>query len=191
MRLIRYGVHSKTHDLEPSVVTIGNFDGVHLGHQYVIQSVKKYAKEHHFLATVVTFEPTPSEYFLREKAPKRLTQFREKTERLQDLFIDILCVLRFNFEMASLSPEDFIQKILVSGLNMQHIVVGDDFKFGKNRAGNIPLLQQAGSHFGFGVTVMPAFLYEGVRVSSTRIREALMEGKISVAEHLLGRKVNA
>ena len=189
MKLIRKSVHSLGEAGFKCVATIGNFDGVHLGHQAVIKELQKWAKKIELPATVITFEPTPQEFFLRDKAPRRLMKLREKFEVLQGLGIEVMCVLRFNAAMASLSPEDFIRVILVENLNIQHLVIGNDFKFGKDRKGDIALLKQQGKIFDFLVTELPMYLLNNEKISSTRIRKALMLGEVAEAENLLGRKV--
>lgn len=189
MKLVRKGAYSLPAEGIKCVATIGNFDGVHLGHQAIIRELQGWAKKTQLPSTVITFEPMPKEFFMREKAPKRLMQFREKFEALQQLGVEVMCVLRFNAAMAALLPEDFIRIILVEGLNIQRLVIGDDFRFGKDRKGDVTLLEQQGKIFGFSVTVMPMYLLNNQKVSSTRIREALAHGKIDEARNLLGRKV--
>jgi riboflavin kinase / FMN adenylyltransferase len=138
-------------------------------------------------AVVITFEPQPFEYFVPEKAPARLTRFREKVEVLRCYSIQQLCVLRFNKQLAEMSAELFIQKLLVEGLNVKYLVVGDDFRFGCERKGDFALLQQAGRQYGFQVVNMHTFAIDQNRVSSTRIRNALSSGDLLLAEKLLGR----
>lgn len=169
------------------VATIGNFDGVHLGHQAVLNQLAMKADMLHLPAVVITFEPQPFEYFVPEKAPARLTRFREKVEVLRAYSIKHLCVLRFNKRLADMSAEMFIQRLLVEGLQVRYLVVGDDFRFGKDRKGDFALLQQAGRAHGFQVVNMHTFAVDQIRVSSTRIREALKQGDLGLAEKLLGR----
>lgn len=169
------------------VATIGNFDGVHLGHQAVLNQLAMKADMLHLPAVVITFEPQPFEYFVPEKAPARLTRFREKVEALRAYSIRHLCVLRFNRQLADMSAEMFIQQLLVEGLQVRYLVVGDDFRFGKGRRGDFALLQQAGRAHGFQVVNMHTFAVDQMRVSSTRIREALNQGDLGLAEKLLGR----
>ena len=169
------------------VATIGNFDGVHLGHQAVLNQLAMKADMLHLPAVVITFEPQPFEYFVPEKAPARLTRFREKVEALSAYSIRHLCVLRFNRQLADMSAEMFIQRLLVEGLQVRYLVVGDDFRFGKGRMGDFALLQQAGRAHGFQVVNMHTFAVDQMRVSSTRIREALNQGDLGLAEKLLGR----
>ena len=169
------------------VATIGNFDGIHLGHQAVLTQLAMKGEMLALPAVVITFEPQPNEFFAPEKAPARLSRFREKVETLRCYSIQQLCVLRFNQKLAQMSAQDFIQKLIVDGLNIKYLVVGDDFKFGKDRQGDFAMLQQAGEQFGFQVVNMHTFSVDGVRVSSTRIRQALIAGDLTLAEKLLGR----
>lgn len=194
MRLIRCGAgigeQSRTGDETlNTVATIGNFDGVHSGHQSVIQTLKNIAKQIELPATVITFEPTPLQFFLKERAPKRLTPFREKYTILKALAVDIKCVLRFNTPLSQLSAEDFIQIILVKKLGVKHLIVGEDFRFGKNRTGDLDLLRTQGERLGFRVTAAPLTLDAGYKISSSRIREALAQNRLDEAEKWLGRKV--
>jgi len=169
------------------VATIGNFDGVHLGHQAVLNQLAMKGDALGLPVVVITFEPQPNEFFSPDNAPARLSRFREKIEALRCYAIQQLCVLRFNHKLAQMTAEDFIQQLLVTGLNVQYLVVGDDFKFGKNRQGNFALLQQAGKELGFQVVNMHTFSIENRRVSSTQIRQALESGDLIQAEKLLGR----
>jgi riboflavin kinase/FMN adenylyltransferase len=137
--------------------------------------------------TLVTFEPQPREYFKPAEAPPRLTRFREKLEVLQHCNIDRIVCLRFDDQLANLAPEAFIQRILLDGLDVKYLVVGDDFHYGKGRCGNFELLERIGHQHGFPVVNMHTFSVGSARVSSTRIREALQLGDLSGAESLLGR----
>ncbi len=169
------------------VATIGNFDGVHLGHQAVLGQLSEKAAELCLPSVVVTFEPHPQEYFGREQAPPRLTRFREKIQTLRRYAVDRVLVLRFNRRLAQMSAEDFIHQVLVEGLGIRYLVVGDDFRFGYRRQGDIEMLRAAGGQHGFQVINMHTFEIDGARVSSTRIREALRAGALGTAEKLLGR----
>ncbi len=169
------------------VATIGNFDGVHLGHQAVLSQLAMKGDMLGLPAVAITFEPQPNEYFSPDKAPARLSRFREKVEILRSYSIQQLCVLRFNQKLAQMTADDFIQKLIVDGLNIKYLVVGDDFKFGKDRQGNFALLQQAGEKYGFQVVNMHTFSIDNMRVSSTRVRKALNSGDLMLAEKLLGR----
>ena len=185
-KIIR-GLYNLPDPAQGCVATIGNFDGVHLGHQAVLAQLAMKADMLNLPAVVITFEPQPFEYFVPEKAPARLTRFREKVEALRAYSIQQLCVLRFNRQLAQMQAETFIEKLLVNGLNVRYLVVGDDFRFGRNRQGDFSLLQQAGKLYGFQVVNMHTFAIDRMRVSSTRIREALRDGDLLVAEKLLGR----
>lgn len=185
-KIIR-GFHNLPASSDGCVATIGNFDGVHLGHQAVLAQLAMKGDVLRLPAIVITFEPQPFEYFVPEKAPARLTRFREKVEALRAFSIQQLCVLRFNQALARMSAEEFIQKLLVDGLNVRYLVVGDDFRFGRHRQGDFAMLQQAGKQHGFQVVNMHTFAIEHDRVSSTRIRDALREGDLEMAEKLLGR----
>ncbi|HAO24593.1 MULTISPECIES: bifunctional riboflavin kinase/FAD synthetase [unclassified Methylophaga] len=181
------GLYNLPDPAQGCVATIGNFDGVHLGHQAVLTQLAMKADMLNLPAVVITFEPQPFEYFVPGKAPARLSRFREKVEALRAYSIQKLCVLRFNRQLAEMQAETFIQKLLVEGLNVRYLVVGDDFRFGKDRQGDFNLLQQVGKNQGFQVVNMHTFAIDAMRVSSTRIRDALREGDLSVAEKLLGR----
>ncbi|MAL48355.1 MULTISPECIES: bifunctional riboflavin kinase/FAD synthetase [unclassified Methylophaga] len=185
-KIIR-GLYNLPDPAQGCVATIGNFDGVHLGHQAVLTQLAMKADMLNLPAVVITFEPQPFEYFVPEKAPARLSRFREKVEALRAYSIQKLCVLRFNRQLAEMQAETFIQKLLVEGLNVRYLVVGDDFRFGKDRQGDFALLQQVGKQQGFQVVNMHTFAIDDMRVSSTRIREALQDGDLAVAEKLLGR----
>lgn len=177
--------------LSPSrgcVVTIGNFDGVHLGHQSVIRQLGVYAQAHGLDSVVITFEPLPLEFFSPTSAPARLTGFREKIEFLQGLSVDKVVCLRFNATLASLSAEAFIEQVLVQGLAVRALIVGDDFRFGKNREGNTELLRQAGISHGFELIPAETYHYNGVRVSSSLVRGHLAIGDFDHASALLGRR---
>ncbi len=168
-------------------VTIGNFDGVHLGHQAVLGQLSEKAAELGLATAVVTFEPHPQEYFAAETAPPRLTRLREKVQILRRYAVDRVLVLRFNGELARMSAEAFVHRILIAGLGVRYLVVGDDFRFGHRRRGDIALLRALGECHGFQVVNMHTFEIDGARVSSTRIREALRVGALGTAEKLLGR----
>jgi riboflavin kinase/FMN adenylyltransferase len=170
-----------------SVVTIGNFDGVHIGHQALLAKTVQKAKQLQTSSLAIIFEPQPFEFFLRDKAVPRLTRWREKFCLIAESNIDAVLVVRFNREFASLSAEQFIQDILKNSLQVQHIIVGDDFQFGHGREGNFNYLQQAGRDAGFSVENMPSILLENKRISSTRVREALADSNHELVECLLGR----
>jgi|SRR6185312_6642329 len=170
-----------------TVASIGNFDGVHLGHQAVLRDLKARAQKLGTPTTAILFEPQPQEYFAPEKAPVRLTRFMEKWPLLQAAGVDQVLCLRFGRVLAETSAEDFVRKILVDGLGVKHLTVGDDFRFGKDRRGDFGLLRQAGADAGFEVADTASLVSDGGRVSSTRIRGHLIEGELEEAGRLLGR----
>ena len=169
------------------VLTIGNFDGLHLGHKAVIEKVAQQGKLFGLPVVVIVFEPQPLEYFLGTNSPSRLTRLREKVIQFATLPVDELLILRFNRYFANVNAEDFIEQILVKKLNVKHLVIGDDFHFGKARRGNFAMLREKGKVFGFKVENTQSFQVQGLRVSSTLIRDALGEGDLKLAKKLLGR----
>jgi len=171
----------------PTALTIGNFDGVHRGHQAMLARLKDKARELGLQACVLTFEPHPLELFAPQTAPTRLTSLREKLELLAAHGVECVQVNRFNRAFASRSPQDFIGQVLLSGLNMRWLLIGDDFRFGARRAGDFALLQEASRAQGFGLEAMPTVEQGGVRVSSSAVRAALAAGQLAEAEALLGR----
>ncbi len=179
------------HNLRPlpqgSVVTIGSFDGVHLGHQAIIRQLRAKADELGLPSVVIIFEPQPHEYFSGEEAPARLMRLREKALALFRAGIDIVCCLRFNEEMRSLSAEGFMQRVLVEGLGVKYLVIGDDFRFGMDRSGGYQFLSAAGERLGFDVTDTHTYEVDGERVSSTRIRHELEQANFDEAARLLGK----
>jgi len=187
MELIR-GSHNIKAKHHGCVATIGNFDGVHLGHQAVIGQLAEKSAELNLPMVVISFEPQAMEYFLHDKAPARLLRFREKCLALSRFSVTQMLCLPFNKKLAAMSAQDFIKDILIDKLGIHYLVVGDDFKFGHNRQGNFELLQQAGEQNNFQVVNMHTFEIDGERVSSTRIRKALQQGVLSYAEKLLGRR---
>ena len=186
MELIR-GLHNLRDRHRGCVATIGNFDGVHLGHQAVLGQLADHADTLNLPLTVVAFEPQPQEFFAPDKAPPRLTKMREKVKALRRFSVDRTLLLPFNQELSQMSPEAFVQRLLVDGLGVKYLVVGDDFRFGAGRKGDFALLQALGRQHGFQVAHMHTFLIGGERVSSTRIRGLLGEGNLEGAQQLLGR----
>jgi len=179
------------HNLRPRhrgcVATIGNFDGVHLGHQAVLGQLAERGAESGLPTVVITFEPHPREFFARGVVPPRLSRFREKVQTLRRFSVARVVCLRFNQALADMPAAAFIQALLVEGLGVRYLVVGDDFRFGKGRKGGFAMLRAAGVAHGFQVAAMHTFNVDGMRVSSTRIREALAEDDLATAEKLLGR----
>lgn len=186
MELVRY-LHNIKSRHRGCVLTIGNFDGVHLGHQAVIRQMTRYASEMELPAVVLTFEPQPLEYFFPETAPARLSSFREKISWLHGHNIDRVICLRFNQELAALSPESFVEEVLVKQIGARFIVIGDDFRFGKARAGDFNLLQSLGDEYGFNVIATNTLESDDERISSSLIREHLLQGDLRAAARLLGR----
>ncbi len=187
MELIR-GLQNIRSNHHGCVATIGNFDGVHLGHQAVLGQLAEKAAELCLPTVLITFEPQPMEYFIPDKVPARLTRFREKMLALQRYSVDRVCCLSFNDKLANLTAQDFIEQILVNKLGVKYLVVGDDFRFGLNRSGTFAMLVEAGKKYGFQVVSMHTFEIDAERVSSTRIRKALEKGNMGTAEKLLGRR---
>jgi len=185
MRIVRDYSFTTPEDRGASAA-IGNFDGVHLGHQAVIDLARKAAAGTGAPLGVVTFEPHPRQLFAPDAPPFRLTGPAARAHRLEKLGVDILAELNFNPALASLSPRDFAGKVLVDGLGLTHVVVGSDFHFGKARAGDTEALKAFGAELGFGVTVAELLEGDGTRISSTAIREALTEGRTRDAAAMLG-----
>ena len=171
----------------PCALTIGNFDGVHRGHQALLKKLVQTAKEKNIQSCVMTFEPHPIEYFAPEKAPARILNLRDKLEALAEVGIDQVLVIHFNQLFANLNPDDFVKKILVGSLKVQSILIGDDFHYGSKRAGNFSNLVEAGLKYGFSVENMATFEENQVRISSSAIRSALSQGDLRLARQLLGR----
>ena len=186
MELIR-GLHNLQPHHRGCVATIGKFDGVHLGHRAVLAQLSRHAERLGLPAVVIVFEPQPGEFFAPEKAPPRLTRFRHKYELLKTAGLDRLMCLSFNRALCSMSAEQFIQQVLLDGLGVQHFVIGDDFRFGSDRAGDFELLQQFGKQHGFGVERTQTHQCEGQRVSSSRVRDSLQNNALADAGQLLGR----
>lgn len=179
------------HNLRPTpqgcVATIGSFDGVHLGHQAILHQLIDVAHQYQLPAVVIIFEPQPHEFFSGDRAPARLMRLREKIQALLAAGIQQVVCLQFNQHLRGLSAEAFIDQVLVQGLGIKHLVVGDDFRFGCDRRGDFALLQRLGSECGFGVTDTCTLQLQGERVSSTRIRLMLEQGDFAQAAMLLGK----
>jgi riboflavin kinase / FMN adenylyltransferase len=188
MRLIR-GLHNLRPRDRGCVATIGNFDGVHLGHRAVFRRLLAKGRELGLPATVITFEPQPLEFFAPEAAPARLTRLREKLKALCECGIERTMVLEFGPRLAAMEARDFVQRLLLDGLGVRYLLVGDDFRFGHGRAGDYELLRTMGQNAagGFQVENLHTITHGEERVSSTRVREALARGDLEQARHLLGR----
>jgi riboflavin kinase/FMN adenylyltransferase len=183
---------SGLHNLQPRhrgcAATIGNFDGVHLGHQQLFADVRAQAAEHNARSCVVTFEPLPVEYFAAaDKRPRRLMSLREKYRAIKHCGIDQLLILPFNHTLAQTEAPDFIRRVLVNGLEVKHLTIGDDFHFGRNRAGDFAMLQHTGRDHSFDVAQANTFTHDQQRVSSTRVRTLLQDGNLAETTILLGR----
>jgi len=192
MELVR-GLHNLAHAAgRPAdrgcVLTVGNYDGVHLGHQQMIGVLKRRAAELGGVATVLVFEPSSKEFIDPAGAPPRLTRWREKFLALAAFGVERLVTLRFDDEMRAMSARDFIDRLIVEGLGVRHMVVGDDFRYGTKAQGTIDSLRAAGEVHGFSVEQIAPFIFDGVRVSSTAVREHLERGDFSGAARLLGRR---
>jgi riboflavin kinase/FMN adenylyltransferase len=186
MELIR-GLYNLQPRHQGCVLTIGNFDGVHYGHQAVLGQLAEKAAELNVPSVVMLFEPQPQEYFAPASAPPRLTRFREKMLTLRRYSVDRVVCLHFNEAMATMPPERFVEDILVEKLGVRYLVVGDDFRFGYQRQGDFTMLQAAGQRHGFQVVNMHTLRIDQLRVSSTLIRKALGAGDLQAAENMLGR----
>ncbi len=187
MELVR-GLQNISKAARGCVLTVGNYDGVHLGHQQMIGAVKRRAAELGFPATVLAFEPSSKEFIDPDGAPPRLTRWREKFVALAAAGVDRLVTLRFDERMRAMTPQAFVDELIVQGLGARHVVVGDDFRYGSNACGTIESLRAAGRVQGFGVEQMAPFAVDGVRVSSTAVRERLECADYPGAERLLGRR---
>ncbi|MBK7954747.1 MAG: bifunctional riboflavin kinase/FAD synthetase [Candidatus Accumulibacter sp.] len=170
-----------------TVLTIGNFDGVHLGHRALLARLTAAAADAGLPAAVLTFEPHPREFFAPKSAPSRLSTLREKLELLADDGVDLVHVCHFNARFAALSPDEFIERVLLGALRARHLIVGDDFRFGAHRAGDFMLLRESGARLGFRVEAMDSITLEGERASSSAVRDALQAGRLEHAARLLGR----
>ncbi|MBU2979109.1 bifunctional riboflavin kinase/FAD synthetase [Alteromonas sp. C1M14] len=186
MELIR-GLHNLRPTHSGCVLTIGKFDGVHCGHKAVLANVHEKTRELGLPSTVMVFEPQPEEVFSPDTAPARLSTLREKYTLLKEQNVDRLLCVRFDKHFAMQSAEAFIEELLVARLGVKFLVVGDDFRFGRERRGDFAMLQQAGKALGFDVASTQSFMVDQCRISSTAVRQALAEGDFSRASYMLGR----
>ena len=186
MQLVR-GLHNLRPRHRGCVATIGNFDGVHRGHQAILARLRERAAELGLPSCVVIFEPQPREFFCPDKAPPRLTRLREKLKLLDEQGVDLVLCLAFNRRLRELSAAEFVHATLVEGLGVRHLEVGDDFRFGCDRAGDFNFLLKAGAAEGFSVEAATTIEVDGERVSSTRLRQVLAAGDLQLAQTLLGR----
>ncbi|MDR9439825.1 MAG: bifunctional riboflavin kinase/FAD synthetase [Halomonas sp.] len=186
MRVIR-GLHNLRDEDRGCVATIGNFDGVHRGHRAILDQCREQAARLGLPVTVVVFEPQPREFFAGDQAPPRLTRLRDKVALLGECGVDRILCLPFNDVLRSLTALAFIERVLVAGLGVRHLVVGDDFRFGCDRRGDFHLLTEVGETRGFGVEHTRTFTVDDERVSSSRVRTLLASGNFAAAARLLGR----
>ncbi len=186
MEFIR-GLHNIRPEHRGCAITIGNFDGVHLGHRALIAQVAERARVLRVPSLVMLFEPQPQEYFRPDVSPPRLMRLREKLVALAGLPVDRVLCVRFNAEVAALTPDAFIAQILTARLGVRYLAVGEDFRFGHARKGDIETLRRAGGRYGFEVSAAATFEVDGERVSSTRVRAALAAGNMELTKKLLGR----
>jgi riboflavin kinase/FMN adenylyltransferase len=187
MELVR-GSHNISNAGRGCVLTVGNYDGVHLGHQRMIGVLRQRAAELSVPATVLVFEPSSKEFIDPEGAPPRLTRWREKFLALAAQGVERLVTLRFDDRVRAMTPQCFVDELIVTALGTRHMVVGDDFRYGSNACGTIETLRAAGQASGFGVEQIAPFALDSVRISSTAVRERLERGDCSAAARLLGRR---
>jgi riboflavin kinase/FMN adenylyltransferase len=171
----------------PAALTIGNFDGVHVGHQVMLTRLRDAARAGGLAPCAMTFEPHPREFFAPDQAPTRLTSLREKLELLAAHGMDTTYVMRFDYRFAQIAAEDFIERILVRGAGARYLLIGDDFRFGARRSGDLNVLKRHAARLGYVVEAMTSVVADGERVSSTAVREALAAGRLARAARLLGR----
>ena len=170
------------------VVTIGTFDGIHLGHQFMIKKLVDRAKELSMKSAVIFFEPQPKEFFMGTQSPSRLTSVRDKLSLFKSMGLDYVALIKFDTNIQSLSAEQFIKNILVDSMAVKDLIVGDDFKFGSDRKGNFQLLKYFGNTYSFAVENTQTYQVNGVRVSSTLIRELIKANSIENVDLYLGKK---
>lgn len=187
MQLLRATTHPPR-STRPSVAMVGNFDGVHVAHQEIIKYAIKLGQSDNLQSALINFEPTPKEHFLGTKAPARIYNLREKFEIIQSMGVDQFICLRFNETFAKMSAEDFVMNILLGSLQIKHLIVGDDFRFGHGRQGDTVMLQTMGKQYGYQVHDQDTILHAATRVSSSFIRKQLAAGEFELAHSLLGRR---
>ncbi|WP_312055347.1 bifunctional riboflavin kinase/FAD synthetase [Pantoea brenneri] len=185
MKFIR-GIHNLNEQHRGCVLTIGNFDGVHRGHQALMSRLCEEGRKRNLPVVVMVFEPQPLELFAGDKAPARLTRLREKLRYLAEAGVDKVLCVRFDRRFAALSAQSFISELLVEKLDVKYLAVGDDFRFGAGRQGDFLLLQKAGVEYGFDVVSTETFCDGGKRISSTAVRQALAADDLALAQSLLG-----
>ena len=189
MRIIRRPSHDGQKHPPATVLTIGNFDGVHLGHQALLHAVCTRARDSGLLASLMTFWPHPKQYFAQagSQVPVRICGRRDQWQAIAACGLDQLFALRFDQKLAQCSAEDFIERYLIAAIGVRHLIVGDDFRFGAKRRGDFDMLASAGRARGFTVESIPSVLHEQKRISSSQVREALSKGRFDEVKALLGR----
>lgn len=175
------------HPFGPSAVTIGNFDGVHYGHRYLMQRVVAIGREHGWVSTVLTFDPHPARLLAPDRAPRLLSTPGERIELMREQGIERIVILPFTHEISKLTPEEFVEQILVDKLQARAVLVGDNFRFGNRAAGDINTLRDFGSRYGFDVIAVSRVCLRGRVVSSTEVRRQLQAGNVSLVCRMLGR----
>ncbi|QCI18140.1 bifunctional riboflavin kinase/FAD synthetase [Buchnera aphidicola (Aphis nasturtii)] len=186
MKIIR-GIKNLKKIDSNSVISIGNFDGVHLGHQKLLSKVYKIGKENNLVTIIILFEPQPLEFFSHQTSPKRITTFQQKIKYIRLYKIDIVLCIKFNSFFSNISAEKFIIKILINKLNIKFIIIGKDFKFGAKRNGNIFLLKKMSQKYKFNIVEIEPIYKNNIKISSTNIRKYLLENNIKLAQLLLGK----
>lgn len=187
MKIIR-GIVNLKNQFTQCVLTLGNFDGVHLGHRQLLERLYQKGKSLNLPTVVILFEPQPLEFFAQDNAPSRLTSFQEKVIFIEKLGVDYILAIPFTQTFANLSADIFIQEWLIEKLHAQYVIVGDDFRFGLQRKGDVTLLEHYAEQYDFAVEKMPTFIWDHLRVSSTSVREALKNSHFALAQTLLGRR---
>ena len=187
MKVLNWKISDKKLNIKPSAAVIGNFDGVHRGHLEVLKNAKEFSSKSNLPLSVLTFDPHPREFFSKENANFLLQTVLDKAEALSKNNIDYLINLKFDDLLSELSPEQFVEKVLSESLSLKHIFVGKDFKFGKDRAGDINSLKSFGLKYRIGLSSIKLKNQNGTSISSTKIRNNLKKGKIKEANELLGR----
>lgn len=186
MHIIR-GIYNLKEMHSNSVISIGNFDGVHLGHQQLLKHTCKIGKKYNLLTVIIIFEPQPLEFLRKTNIPRRITSFREKVRYISLFNIDKILCIKFNSYFSRLSAEDFIINILINKLHVKYIIIGDNFKFGYQRKGNLEMLTKLGKKYQFNTIQVPAIYKNNIKISSTEIRKKILENNIQLASLLLGR----
>ena len=189
MKLIR-SIRSPHLPEQGCALTIGNFDAVHRGHQQILGILRERADSLGLPAVVMTFDPHPEEYFLKDKSSPRITDRATRYFALRNQGVDVMLLLRFDQSLAQTSAEAFISDYLIGALKVKHLLIGDDFHFGRNRAGNFAMLESYSAEGNYQVEDTDTILDQGERISSTRVRHLLENGDLESAERLLGRRYN-